>query len=64
MIDDIPTPGPKMALAPGSSFAASAEVACSGQPRAADAPNFATEKLAVDYAQRLLHGQRPTDRAL
>lgn len=64
LVSAVTTPSPAMPLPAGSSFAASAEVACSGKARAADAPMFATDKLAVDYAQRLLHGERPTDRAL
>jgi hypothetical protein len=64
LVDDLNAPGPPMPLPAGSSFAATAEVACSGQVRATDAPVFATEAQAVDYAQRLLHDQRPTDRAL
>jgi hypothetical protein len=64
LVETISTPGPALPMPPGSSFAATADVACSGQPRAADAPSFSTDKLAVDYAQRLLHGQRPSDRAL
>jgi hypothetical protein len=64
LIDDLSTPGPKLPLPAGSSFAATAEVACSGKPRADSAPSFSSDRLAVDYARRLLLGQRPTDRPL
>jgi hypothetical protein len=62
LVETVSAPGPALPLQKGTSFGASWEVACSSRPRAVDAPMFATDALALDYAQRLLHGQAPSDR--